>query len=207
MPGSGAPQDPDDGDVPREDAAPADADGEAGDAPDPALVTEITGRIAQIKAAADAAATVLTASGDLHAALAGLDEIYEQAAQARRALKAATRRPEGPGRPPRRAARQGAGPPGRPPGGEFTPHEIHKVLGHSSGAIANALDTLVKLGDAELATEKPRRFRRAAQPRRSRPRSADSAARTAPNWRVPRDDPRPRPGRQHAAPAPRPASP
>ena len=50
------------------------------------------------------------------------------------------------------------------PGGEFTPHEIHKVLGHSSGAIANALDTLVKLGDAEVATEKPRRFRRAAQP-------------------------------------------
>ena len=31
--------------------------------------------------------------------------------------------------------------------------------GHSSGAIANALDTLVKHGDAELATEKPRRFR------------------------------------------------
>jgi Fic family protein len=50
------------------------------------------------------------------------------------------------------------------PGSEFTPHEIHKVLGHSSGAIANALDTLVKLGEAEVATDKPRRFRRAAQP-------------------------------------------
>jgi hypothetical protein len=33
------------------------------------------------------------------------------------------------------------------------------VTGHSSGAIANALDTLVKHGDAELATEKRRRFR------------------------------------------------
>ena len=55
------------------------------------------------------------------------------------------------------------------PESEFTPHEIHKVLGHSSGAIANALDTLVKLGEAELATEKPRRFRRAAGRRRSRP--------------------------------------
>ena len=33
------------------------------------------------------------------------------------------------------------------------------MTGHSSGAIANALDTLVKHGDAELATEKPRRFR------------------------------------------------
>ena len=50
------------------------------------------------------------------------------------------------------------------PGGEFTPHEIHKVLDHSSGAIANALDVLVKLGEAELATEKPHRYRRAAQP-------------------------------------------
>ena len=33
------------------------------------------------------------------------------------------------------------------------------MTGHSSGAIANALDTLVKHGDAELATEKPRQFR------------------------------------------------
>ena len=38
------------------------------------------------------------------------------------------------------------------------------MLDHSSGAIANALETLVKLGEAEVATEKPRRFRRAAQP-------------------------------------------
>ena len=43
------------------------------------------------------------------------------------------------------------------------------MLGHSSGAIANALDTLVKLGEAEVATEKPRRFRRAAQPGRQPP--------------------------------------
>ena len=49
------------------------------------------------------------------------------------------------------------------------PHEIHKVLSHSSGAIANALDTLVKLGDAELATEKPRRFRRTAKPAAAAP--------------------------------------
>ena len=55
------------------------------------------------------------------------------------------------------------------PDGEFTPHEIHKVLNHSSGAIANALETLVKLGDAEVATEKPRRFRRAAQPAEAAP--------------------------------------
>ena len=33
------------------------------------------------------------------------------------------------------------------------------MLGNSSGAIANALDTLVKLAEAELAGDKPRRFR------------------------------------------------
>jgi hypothetical protein len=60
------------------------------------------------------------------------------------------------------------------PDGEFTPHEIHKVNGHSSGAIANALETLVKLGEAEVATEKPRRFRRAAQPAAAAP-EADGA--------------------------------
>ena len=81
--------DPDDGDAPHDEDAPADAGGEAGDAPDPALVTDLTERLDQIRAAADAAGLVLTASGDLKTVLAGLDEISEQAAQARRALKAA----------------------------------------------------------------------------------------------------------------------
>jgi hypothetical protein len=48
------------------------------------------------------------------------------------------------------------------------------VNGHSSGAIANALETLVKLGEAEVATEKPRKFRRAAQPAETAP-GADGA--------------------------------
>ena len=50
------------------------------------------------------------------------------------------------------------------------------MLGHSSGAIANALDTLVKLGEAEVATEKPRRFRRAAQPAEAAPRRSRARA-------------------------------
>ena len=51
------------------------------------------------------------------------------------------------------------------------------MLSHSSGAIANALDTLVKLGEAELATDKPRRFRRAAgRPAAPGADDADSAA-------------------------------
>jgi hypothetical protein len=136
------------------------ADGPVGGAaPDPALVAEITGQVGQIQAAACAAATVLAGGGDLSAVRAGMDEIWEQAAQARRVLKAVAGGKKTP------AARPGAlrdkilGHLRDHPGSDFTPHEIHKVLGNSSGAIANALDTLVKHSQAELATDKPRRFR------------------------------------------------
>ncbi|GLW98785.1 helix-turn-helix domain-containing protein [Microtetraspora sp. NBRC 16547] len=44
------------------------------------------------------------------------------------------------------------------PGKDFTPYEIGRVLGSSSGAVANALDRLVSLGQAELTCERPRRF-------------------------------------------------
>ncbi len=93
-----------------------------------------------------------------------MDEIYEQAAQARRSLKAATSGRKAPAVRPGGLRDKVLTHLAAHPGKEFTPHEIHKVLGHSSGAIANALDTLVKLGEAEVATDKPRRFRRAAQP-------------------------------------------
>ena len=167
--GEAAPGDPDD-----DGDAPAEAGDESGDEPDPALVTDLIGHLDQIRAAADAAELVLTASGDLKAVLAGMDEIGEQAAQARRALKAAIGGRKAP------AARPGAlrdkvlAHLDEHPGKEFTPHEIHKVLNHSSGAIANALDTLVKHGEAEVATDKPRRFRRAAQPADAAP-GADNA--------------------------------
>ena len=176
VPDSDGPQDPGDGDDPREeDAAPEDADGEAS-VPDPALVTEIAGRIAQIKTAADAAATVLAGDGDLRAALTGLDEIAEQAAQARRSLKAALGGRKTPAARPGGLRDKVLAHLDDHPGGEFTPHEIHKVLGNSSGAIANALDTLVKLGEAELATEKPRRFRRAAKPATAAPGADDAGS-------------------------------
>jgi hypothetical protein len=41
----------------------------------------------------------------------------------------------------------------------FTPHQIGKVLTRSSGVVANALDKLVSLGVAELASDKPRSYR------------------------------------------------
>ena len=176
VPDSDGPQDPGDGDDPgEEDAAPEGADGEAS-VPDPALVTEIAGRIAQIKTAADAAATVLAGDGDLRATLTGLDEIAEQAAQARRSLKAALGGRKTPAARPGGLRDKVLAHLDEHPGGAFTPHEIHKVLGNSSGAIANALDTLVKLGEAELATEKPRRFRRAAKPATAAPGADDAGS-------------------------------
>jgi predicted transcriptional regulator len=45
---------------------------------------------------------------------------------------------------------------------EMTASTIGKSLKRSSGAVANALDTLVKSGQAELTCEKPRRFRHRA---------------------------------------------
>ena len=164
------------------DAEPGTGDrpaaGEAGSAdepPDPALVAEITGRIEQIRSAASAAATVLT-SGDLRAALAGMDEIYDQAAQGRRALKAAAGGRKAPAARPGGLREKVLAHLRDHPGASFTPHEIHKVLNHSSGAIANALDTLVKHGDAELATEKPRKFRLAGTATATAPTDADAGA-------------------------------
>jgi DNA-binding MarR family transcriptional regulator len=45
---------------------------------------------------------------------------------------------------------------------EMTASAIGKSLGRSSGAVANALDTLVKSDQAELTCEKPRKFRHRA---------------------------------------------
>jgi hypothetical protein len=161
--------DPADDDAPHDEDAPEDAGDEPGDGPDPALVTGLIERLDQIRAAADAAEMVLTASGDLKTVLAGLDEIAEQAAQARRALKAAIGGRRAPAVRPGGLRDKVLAHLVAHPDGEFTPHEIHKVLEHSSGAIANALETLVKLGQAEVASEKPRKFRLAAQPAEAAP--------------------------------------
>jgi hypothetical protein len=188
-----------DRDVPHDqDAASADSDGDTSGTPDPALVTKITGRISQVKAGADAAAAALARDGDLAAALTVLDEIREQATQARRELRAVIGGRKAPAARPGGLREKILAHLDAHPQSELTPHEIHKVLGNSSGAIANALDTLVKLGEAELAAEKPRRFRRAG----TAAQDEGDGTQMARNWRVPRENPRWRPGR-HAAPAPR----
>ena len=158
--GSPAGQDTTASHEPDQIAPTADGSAPAGvPAPDPALVAQIAGHIGQIQAAASTAATALAGGGDLPAVRAGLDEIYEQAAQARRAARAAAGGKKAPAARPGGLREKILAHLRDHPDDSFTPHEIHKVTGHSSGAIANALDTLVNHGDAELATEKPRRFR------------------------------------------------
>ena len=44
------------------------------------------------------------------------------------------------------------------PGTQFTPHEIAKAIGHSAGAVTNALDRLTALDKATLTCERPRRY-------------------------------------------------
>jgi hypothetical protein len=150
-------------------AAPGDADNrqqaDGGDgaeaSPDPAVLAETNEHTAQIQHAAAGVATALS-GGDLRAALAGIEEICERAGQARRALKAATSGRKAPAVKPGALRELVAAHLRDHPGKNFTPHQIGKVLSRSSGAVANALDRLVGLGEAELATEKPRSFRLAA---------------------------------------------
>ncbi|HEY2261238.1 MAG TPA: hypothetical protein VGI96_01285 [Streptosporangiaceae bacterium] len=170
----GGPQEADASDDPPAGDTPPGSTGEASGAPDPALIAQAGEGIAQIRAAADTAATALAGGADLRRVLAGLDEIYEQAVQARRSLKAAVGGKRTPAARPGGLRDKVLAHLDAHPEDAFTPHEIHKVLGNSSGAIANALDTLVKLGHAELASDKPRRFRRTAQPAAAAP-GADSA--------------------------------
>jgi hypothetical protein len=147
------------GPAPEPAAAPAETDA-AETAPDPAVTDQAAGRASQITAAAQQVTTVL-AGGDLHAALAGIEEIHEQATLARRELKAALSGRKAPTVKPGGLRELVAGHLAAYPDAAFTPHEIGKVLGRSSGAVANALDKLVSLGQATLANEKPRRFQHA----------------------------------------------
>ncbi len=147
----------------RDDGQPADGGDGAGAAPDPAVRAEIERHTGQICADA-AAVTAALQAGDLRAALAGVEEICEQASQARRMLKAAAGGMKAPAVKPGALRELVAAHLRAHPGQNFTPHQIGKVLRRSSGAVANALDKLVSLREAELATEKPRSFRLAGAP-------------------------------------------
>jgi hypothetical protein len=150
-----------DNDAPGDTAAAAPADGE----PQPAAAGEAAVLLRELASAATRAREALD-GGDTAAALAVMDAICAGAAQSRRLLKAAVtgRKPRGSGTSTRPgqlrdlvAAHLAAN-----PGAEFTPHAIGRVLGRSSGAVANALDRLTALGQAQLTSDKPRRYQHQA---------------------------------------------
>jgi hypothetical protein len=129
------------------DTAPVPAGGE----PQPAAAGEAAVLLRELASAATRAGEALD-GGDTAAALAVMDAICAGAAQSRRLLKAAVtgRKPRGTGTSARPgqlrdlvAAHLAAN-----PGAEFTPHAIGRVLGRSSGAVANALDRLTALRQA-----------------------------------------------------------
>jgi len=127
------------------------------------------------------AAAAMEADGDAVLALGRLEMAMAKAPQAHRNVRAVltgtapTRLATGRTAPARSA---GSGATARPsglrdrvlnhlaehPGKDFTPYEIGRVLDSSSGAVANALDRLVSLGQAELTCERPRRFSLAEAP-------------------------------------------
>lgn len=129
----------------------ADGTGEGGEAeagtepgPDPAVTAE---------------AGKALAAGNLPAALAALDAAREQAACGRRVIKAAASGRHAPATRPGALRDLVEEHLRKFPDTAFTPHQVGKVLTRSAGAVANALDKLVSLGTAELATDKPRSYR------------------------------------------------
>jgi hypothetical protein len=165
--------------------APAGGTAEGGEAdagpapgPDPAVTAEAAGNVLAIAQAADQAGKAL-AAGDLDAALAALDAAREQAACGRRILKAAASGRHAPATRPG-ALRDLVEEHLRTfPDTAFTPHQVGKVLTRSAGAVANALDKLVSLGVAELATDKPRSYRLAPAPAQDAAGDPGTSAETA----------------------------
>jgi DNA-binding MarR family transcriptional regulator len=140
---------------------PTDA-GDAGAGMDAAAVAEARDALTALQDAIGAALTALDA-GDGAAALAAAEGAYSGSGLVRRLVRAAAN-----GRP-----RTASGAPRSAPGemrakvaahltghrgAAFTPHEIAKVIGHSAGAVSNALDRLPEAGEAELVCDRPRRF-------------------------------------------------
>ncbi len=145
---------------------PTDA-GDAGAGMDAAAVAEARDALTALQDAIGAALAALDA-GDGAGALSAAEGAYSGSGLVRRLVRAAAN-----GRP-----RTASGAPRSAPGemrakvaahltahrgAAFTPHEIAKVIGHSAGAVSNALDRLTEAGEAELVCERPRRFTAAAR--------------------------------------------
>lgn len=133
------------------------------DAMDTEFVTAAREALAGLGEAITAALTALDGA-DRDAAQAAGEAIYTDSGKVRRLLRTAAA-----GARSRTASGRAKSAPGELrgkvaahlaayPGLEFTPHEIGKAIGHSAGAVANALDRLVGLGEAIETCERPRRF-------------------------------------------------
>jgi hypothetical protein len=129
---------------------------------DPAAVAEASDALTAMRDVIDSALGALDA-GDGEKAVTEIESVYGASGKARRLVRIAAR-----GRP-RSASGQAKSLPGQLrgkvaahlaayPDKEFTPHEIGKAINHSAGAVANALDRLVGLGEAVCTSERPRRF-------------------------------------------------
>lgn len=127
-----------------------------------AAVAEADGALTELREALEKVTEAL-AAGDRDAARTAVETVYTGSGKARRLVRAAAngRRRTASGRArsqPGELRRKVADHLDAHPGAEFTPHEIGKVIGHSAGAVANALDRLVGDGEAEQTCERPRRF-------------------------------------------------
>jgi DNA-binding MarR family transcriptional regulator len=137
------------------------ADGDAAGM-DAAAVAEARDALVALRATISGALASLDA-GESAGALGAIQAAYSASGRVRRLVRVAVN-----GRP-----RTSAGRPRAPrgemrakveahlaahPGTEFTAHEIGKALGHSAGAVSNALDRLVEMDRAALVCERPRRF-------------------------------------------------
>jgi DNA-binding MarR family transcriptional regulator len=122
--------------------------------------TSDAARLAETAATAATAALTALRAGDITTALTELDTARDHTTQARRAVKTALTRHTrtGPAMRPGRLRDRVRDHLTANPGASLTPYEISRVLGNSSGAIANALDRLTELGHVQLASEHPRRY-------------------------------------------------
>jgi predicted ArsR family transcriptional regulator len=117
-------------------------------------------KLAELAATAAHHAATALQDGDITTALDELASARDHLTQARREAKAATARRArtgpvmGPGQLRDRVHAHLAA----NPGASLTPYEVSRVLGNSSGAIANALDKLTELGHAQLTSDHPRRY-------------------------------------------------
>jgi hypothetical protein len=122
---------------------------------------EATQAIAEFSALVEQTGRALAQALDQQAQVLDLTEqVYAGAVNVRRLIKVAlSAKPGGATRMPRGGLREKiAAHLAAHSGSEFSPYELSRVLGHSSGAVVTALDKLVQLGMAVQTSERPLRF-------------------------------------------------